>query len=137
MKRRLAAFSLVELLIVIGIIALLIGILLPAITRVRRIGRSAVCLSNLRQLDAAYRMYLNSNGNHSVPNQTDLTQPAWYESLAPYCPGIKQILICPEASDPGNAIGGAFKAWGPEHTFSEAAPNGTGNSATPSSEATH
>jgi len=123
MRRRSAAFSLVELLIVIGIIAILLAILMPAISRVRRIGRSAVCLSNLRQLDAAYRMYLNSNSNHSVPNRTDVTEYAWYESLGPYCPGIKQILICPEASDPGNAIGGAFKAWGPENTFSQKEPS--------------
>lgn len=123
MKRRRMAFSLVELLIVIAIISLLIGILMPAVGRVRRIGRSAVCLSNLQQLGDAYRMYLTSNSNHSIPNRTNLTQLSWWESLNPYCPGIKRILLCPEATEPGNAVGGAFKAWGPERTYDIAAPD--------------
>jgi prepilin-type N-terminal cleavage/methylation domain-containing protein/prepilin-type processing-associated H-X9-DG protein len=122
MRKHPAGFSLVELLIVIAIIALLIGMLLPAIGRVRRIGRSAVCLSNLQQLGAAYKMYLNANANHSLPNTSTVTQLTWWEALNSYCPGIKRILLCPEATEPGNAIGGAFRAWGPNATFDVGAP---------------
>jgi prepilin-type N-terminal cleavage/methylation domain-containing protein/prepilin-type processing-associated H-X9-DG protein len=51
------AFTLVELLVVLGIIALLLAILLPSLAGARRSGRAAVCLSNLRQMAVAANLY--------------------------------------------------------------------------------
>src|SRR4051812_32513710 len=55
------AFSLVELLVVIGIISLLVLILLPILGAAREQSRRIQCLANLRQLDTAFLMYAHAN----------------------------------------------------------------------------
>jgi prepilin-type processing-associated H-X9-DG protein len=64
---RRAAFTLVELLVVIGVIALLIGILLPALNKARKSANTAKCLSNCHQMFMAFEMYAINNRDYLPP----------------------------------------------------------------------
>jgi prepilin-type N-terminal cleavage/methylation domain-containing protein/prepilin-type processing-associated H-X9-DG protein len=59
--RKRSAFTLVELLVVIGIIGVLVGILLPSLARARESAKRIQCISNMRQLGIAFVMYVQDN----------------------------------------------------------------------------
>lgn len=67
-----AAFTLVELLIVLAIVGILAGLLLPVFSRAREAGRSAACLSNLHQVGVALQLYVQDNRNR---------MPVMYDAL--------------------------------------------------------
>ncbi|HSI35449.1 MAG TPA: prepilin-type N-terminal cleavage/methylation domain-containing protein [Tepidisphaeraceae bacterium] len=69
---RRPAFTLVELLVVIGIIALLISILLPSLSKAREQGNRVKCLSNMRQLGLAMQLYTGDNKG-AVPRPSTAT----------------------------------------------------------------
>jgi len=65
-----AAFTLIELLVVIAIIAILAALLLPALTRSKMSAQNLDCLSNLKQLQACWHLYVADNDDFLVPNNS-------------------------------------------------------------------
>ena len=94
MSRRLpsrtpsAGFTLVELLVVIGIIALLISILLPTLSKARESAVAVQCMANLRQIAAADQMYVNQYNWHMPGWWPSATSPNAYNAYSRYWGGI-------------------------------------------------
>lgn len=95
-------FTLVELLVVIGIIALLISMLLPALNRAREAAKTVLCLSQLRQVGTASALYVNESRGYLVPCYTWPATPDGdriHQFLQRYLPnqGNKTVWTCPNA----------------------------------------
>src|SRR5437763_15160464 len=103
--RKTRAFTLVELLVVIGIIALLVGILLPALSAARRQANALKCATSLREIGSAFQMYAMENRGYWPVAKTDtnyrITTPTrpptdliqlqyWQSFLAKYVARVKR-----------------------------------------------
>src|SRR3954452_5990809 len=66
-SRTMRGFSLIELMVVVGIIAILIGLLLPSLNKARAQAKSVQCQSNLRQLGVMLQTYVNENNGWLFP----------------------------------------------------------------------
>jgi prepilin-type N-terminal cleavage/methylation domain-containing protein/prepilin-type processing-associated H-X9-DG protein len=124
---QLRAFTLVELLVVIGIIAILVGILLPTLGRTRESARRAACLSNLRQVGLAFRFYADVNRdqvplgyraknkqfNSMIYGSTKRAVLFGWLYRAGYMKS-PEVFYCPSNNDPQSMFNTATNPWPPK-----------------------
>ena len=84
MKTKKLGFTLIELLVVIAIIALLMGILMPALSRVKEAARRAVCSSQVRQIGTGMTGYTSDNDNRMPIYNSDIDQTNPYSLIHSY-----------------------------------------------------
>ncbi len=106
--RPAAAFTLLEVLVVVALIALLAAILLPSLTRSRRQGQGVACLSNMRQLAIALQMYAQTQQSRLVDlgfthggamGSAEAENKSWFYRLARDY-GNKLVARCPSDDSP-------------------------------------
>jgi prepilin-type N-terminal cleavage/methylation domain-containing protein/prepilin-type processing-associated H-X9-DG protein len=105
-SHRRAGFTLTELLVVIGLIAMLVSLFMPVLSKARKAAQATACLSNLRQMGAAWTVYtVENNGrllvynNYSKAADESVWQAYWVGVLDVY--HVRgDVLRCPAASEP-------------------------------------
>jgi len=97
------AFTLIELLVVVSIIALLVGILIPTLSKARAAGRQTKCKANLRSIGQAIRTYMDEYNGFYPPMKLMIDPPELVHSrpmmsvvLENYVGKQKDVFICPD-----------------------------------------
>jgi prepilin-type processing-associated H-X9-DG protein/prepilin-type N-terminal cleavage/methylation domain-containing protein len=102
-QKKVRAFTLVEILVVVSILGLLAGLGIPAINGALKKGKSAACLSNLRQIGTAVLAYAAEN-NGCFPEAGFGSSPAWPTNLAAFmsvdAKKKKSVFVCPGCEKP-------------------------------------
>ncbi len=91
-------FTLIELLVVIAIIAILAGMLLPALAKAKEKAKATSCMNGLRQMAIAQNVYGSDHGGQFTPTfwvrGSNVERKAWFNFLAPYTQ-TTNLILCP------------------------------------------
>ena len=115
-------FTITELLVVVGLIAVLVSLLMPAISRARAAANAVSCLSNLRQMATAWTMYTNESKGRlpeyqwSVPGSPDVAWQAYWPGILDRFRVRDEAILCPAADtvipfNQNKGYGNAIYAW--------------------------
>lgn len=116
MVQRKRGFTLIELLVVIAIIAILAAILFPVFAQAREKARATSCLSNVKQVNLSWQMYLQDYDETMValayraPLDPNYQTYWWPKLLDPYTKSWA-MYKCPSAPDPANIFTGSNTSW--------------------------
>jgi len=96
------AFTLVELLVVIGVVSILAAVLFPVLTQMQSRSKNAACQQNLRKIGQGMLQYASENNGHLPPHWADMGESpsvVWYGMIAPYVCGWNGDLSEPMSKD--------------------------------------
>jgi prepilin-type N-terminal cleavage/methylation domain-containing protein len=113
-----AAFTIIELLVVVSIISLLLAVLVPALRKAKEQTRATICMSNLKQWSLSYQIYATENNSKYPPAEPQNTKDIWMTRMSNYCSDIQTLRNCPSAIKMNNTgkvasgiLGATRRAW--------------------------
>jgi prepilin-type N-terminal cleavage/methylation domain-containing protein/prepilin-type processing-associated H-X9-DG protein len=113
LMHRRCGFTLIELLVVIAIIALLMSILMPALSKARKMTRAVMCQSEQKQWASFFSMYTDDFGSFPPSRITGDWRDEWWAAMEVYYKD-RQLLCCPMADDPDK---NPWDGWGDTGTW--------------------
>ena len=115
MEKKKTGFTLIELLVVIAIIAILMGILIPVLSKARQQAKTVICQSNLKQWGLVFAVYTSNNEGHFFGGFGQGWWNDWIEILRPTYVKKGGVTCCPMATKTKDKGGqGIYTAWNDE-----------------------
>lgn len=90
-----SAFTLVELLVVVAVLAILGGLTISALGMARSRAYQSVCASNMRQIGMGLQLFVNDHGHYPETTHGNQLNESWIYTIADYLDDVDEVRICP------------------------------------------